>query len=48
MDHAADPGAAAGLEQVPGPQRIDLHGRRIVGGEGAVDPTQVHDHLDAL
>ena len=47
MDHAANAGLKAGLEQVPGAHRVDLHGRRIVGGDRPVDAAKMHHDFDA-
>ena len=47
MDHAANARLKAGLEQVPGAHRVDLHGRRIVGGDRTVDAAKMHHDFDA-
>ncbi len=45
MDHPAHAHLKAGLEQVPGAHRVDLHGRRIVGRHRTIDAAKMHDHL---
>ena len=48
MDHPPNARLKAGLEQVPGAHRVDLHGRRIVCGDRAIDAPKMHDHFDIV